>query len=108
MLFNKNPKVAAELKLITLSITMYRLRSNAIRRYATHPQHANPQAPQRTGPTPQAIALAAGAVGLGYWMFAKKSDTKAKDEAGSDISLKHPEKTTHSDKLVGGAGSAKA
>jgi hypothetical protein len=37
---------------------------------------ANPQAPQRSGPTPQAIALAAGAVGLGYWMFAKKSDTK--------------------------------
>jgi hypothetical protein len=32
----------------------------------------------------------------------------AKDEAGDDISLKNPENTTHSDKLVGGAGSAKA
>jgi hypothetical protein len=43
---------------------------------------ANPQVPQRTGPTGQAVALGAAAVGLGYWFFARKSGTKGTLSAG--------------------------
>jgi hypothetical protein len=87
---------------------------------------ANPKAPQRTGPTGQAIAIVAVGLAAAYYMFGQSSNTKglyrvnkdeifrfsiysltcltillrkAKDAAAGEISLKEPENTTHSDKL---------
>ncbi|CAM0143241.1 hypothetical protein VKS41_008708 [Umbelopsis sp. WA50703] len=82
---------------------MYRitaLRSSAkLLKREVHPQDANPKAPQRTGPTGIAVAIAAVGLGVGYWVFSAKSHDKAKEHASGDLSLKKEDSTTHSDKL---------